>query len=163
MSELFSPKVITDIPGNYRLMREEDIPAVFAIDEDIYPFPWTEGIFKDCITAGQLCIVNVIDHQVAAYGIVGMIVNEAHILNLSVRSDIQGKGYGREMLLYLLDLIKRNGAVRTLLEVRESNQIARKLYQSMGFEEIGVRKGYYPDHDGREDAIVLAMGIESGS
>jgi len=80
-----------------------------------------------------------------------------------VRSDLQGKGYGREMLLYLLDLIKKNGAERALLEVRQSNQIARKLYQSMGFEEIGVRKGYYPDHEGREDAIVLALGIESSS
>jgi len=159
MPEQFVPKVITAIPGNYRLMRLDDVENVFAIDEDIYPFPWTEGIFTDCINASQLCIVNEIENKIVSYGVVGMIVNEAHILNLSVRRDMQGKSYGRELLVYLLDLAQRSGAVRALLEVRESNQIALALYQSLGFEEIGIRKDYYPAEGGRENAIVLAKPI----
>jgi len=161
MPEQFLPKVITAISGSYRLMRLSDVKNVFAIDKDIYPFPWTEGIFTDCINAGQLCIVNEIENKIVSYGVVGMIVNEAHILNLSVRRDMQGKRYGRELLVYLLDLVQRSGAERALLEVRESNQIALSLYQSMGFEEIGVRKDYYPAEGGRENAIVLAKAILS--
>lgn len=159
MPKQFVPKIITEVAGNYRLMRPEDIKEVFSIDQDIYPFPWTEGIFDDCIKAGQLCIVNVIDNKITAYGIAGMIVNEAHILNLSVRAERQGQGYGREMLVYMLDLIKKNGAERALLEVRESNQVAINLYKSLGFSSIGIRKGYYPAEDGREDAIVLALPL----
>lgn len=163
MADSFLPKIITEIPGNYRLMRPTDVNDVFNIDKDIYPFPWTAGIFTDCITAGQLCMVNEVKEQVVSYGIVGMIVDEAHILNLSVRRDMQGKGYGREMLMYLLGLIQQNNARRALLEVRQSNDVAINLYQSIGFEEIGVRKGYYPDFDDRrEDAIVLALDLVSG-
>jgi len=145
--------------SSYRLMQADDVSAVFAIDEDIYPFPWTEGIFSDCIKTGHLCIVNEIENEIISYGIVGMIVDEAHILNLSVRADFQGRGLGRELLVYLLSLIERAKATRALLEVRESNQIALKLYKSLQFEEIGVRKGYYPADNGREDAIVLAKPI----
>lgn len=156
---LSSAGTLTQARSNYRLMRLDDVKKVFAIDEIIYPFPWTEGIFTDCIKTGHLCIVNETENNIIAYGIVGMIVDEAHILNLSVDKSFQGKGYGRELLLYLLGLIKRAQAVRALLEVRESNIIAINLYKSMGFEEIGVRKGYYPAEDGREDAIVLAKPI----
>jgi len=159
MPEQLLPKLMTAIASNYRLMRSEDVKEVFAIDEDIYPFPWTEGIFSDCINAGQLCIVSEIGNKIVSYGVVGMIVNEAHILNLSVRRDMQGKGYGRELLVYLLDLVQRGGAERALLEVRESNRIAIALYQSLGFEEIGLRKGYYPAEQGRENAMVLAKPI----
>jgi len=145
--------------SNFRLMRAEDVDRVFAIDKDIYPFPWTEGIFSDCIKTGHLCVVNEADSHIIAYGVVGMIVDEAHILNLSVRGDCQGQGYGRQMLLYLLELVKRASATRALLEVRESNKVARKLYASLSFEEIGTRKGYYPADGGREDAIVLAKTL----
>jgi len=145
--------------SSYRLMQADDVAAVFAIDEEVYPFPWTEGIFSDCIKTGHLCIVNEIDKKIVAYGVVGMIVDEAHILNLSVSANFQGQGYGRELLLYLLSLIERAEATRALLEVRESNQIAINLYKSLKFEEIGIRKAYYPVDDGREDAIVLAKSI----
>lgn len=147
----------SDLPASsFRLMHLDDVESVFVIDEKIYPFPWTEGIFTDCIKTGHLCIVNEIENQIVAYGIVGMIVDEAHILNLSVQGDYQGKGLGRELLLYLLSLVKKAKITRALLEVRESNQVAINLYTSLGFEEIGQRKGYYPADNGREDAVVLA-------
>ena len=154
-----SAKRDSQFKSSYRLMNLQDVKNVFAIDEDIYPFPWTEGIFTDCIRTGHLCIVNEIDNEIVAYGVVGIIVDEAHILNLSVCKNFQGQGYGRELLVYLLDLMKRGKAIRTLLEVRESNQIAINLYKSLGFDEIGQRKGYYPAESGRENAIVLAKPI----
>lgn len=163
MTEPSPPNPSTDKPdhsqSNFRLMQLEDVANVFVIDEEVYPFPWTEGIFSDCIKTGHLCIVNEVENKIVAYGVVGMIVDEAHILNLSVRGNCQGQGYGRSLLLYLLGLIKKAKATRALLEVRASNQVARNLYGSLGFEEIGVRKGYYPADDGREDAIVLAKAI----
>ncbi|MDH5516754.1 MAG: ribosomal protein S18-alanine N-acetyltransferase [Gammaproteobacteria bacterium] len=143
----------------YRLMRLDDVKSVFDIDQDIYPFPWSEGIFEDCIKTGHLCIVNEVDSEIIAYGIVGMIVDESHILNLSVSRAYQGKGYGRELLMYLLELVKRGNATRALLEVRQSNQVALNLYTSLEFEKIGLRKAYYPAENGREDAIVLAKPI----
>lgn len=150
----------SDLPtSSFRLMHLEDVEGVFAIDEKVYPFPWTEGIFSDCIKSGHLCIVNETNNEIVAYGVVGMIVDEAHILNLSVRGNCQGKGLGRELLLYLLTLVRKAKATRALLEVRESNQIAINLYTSLGFEEIGKRKDYYPADNGRESAIVLAKSI----
>ena len=154
-----SAKRDSQVKSSYRLMNLQDVKNVFAIDEDIYPFPWTEGIFTDCIRTGHLCIVNEIGNKIVAYGVVGIIVDEAHILNLSVCKNLQGQGYGRELLVYLLDLMKRGKAIRTLLEVRESNQIAINLYKSLDFEEIGLRKGYYPAESGRENAIILAKPI----
>lgn len=147
------------VKSNYRLMHLEDVESVFAIDVEIYDFPWTEGIFADCIKTGHLCIVNEVDSNIIAYGIIGMVIDEAHILNLSVSKSLQGKGLGRELLVYLLGLLKRGKATRALLEVRDSNQIAINLYKSLDFEEIGRRKGYYPAENGREDAIVLAKSI----
>lgn len=145
----------------FRLMHVDDVESVFAIDVEVYPYPWTEGIFADCIKTGHLCIVNEVEEKIVAYGIVGMIVDEAHILNLSVCTERQGEGLGRELLLYLITMIKKAKATRALLEVRESNKIAINLYLSLGFEEIGKRKGYYPADNGREDAIVLAKVINS--
>lgn len=156
MAKIFSDSPLALSSSCFRLMRLDDVEDVFAIDKDVYPFPWTEGIFTGCINTGHLCIVNEIENKIVAYCIVGMIIDEAHILNLSVCADRQGKGLGREMLLYLLGLLKKAKTTRAILEVRGSNQVAINLYKSLAFDEIGKRKGYYPAEEGREDAIVLA-------
>lgn len=139
----------------FRLMGEADVATIFAIDEQIYPFPWSEPIFSDCIKAGHLCLVYEIQEQLVAYGVAGLFTDEAHILNLSVAGQYQGKGFGRMMLRKMIELVEEAGAKKVILEVRESNQVARQLYKTEDFKEIGLRKGYYPDESGREDAIVL--------
>ncbi|WP_206171659.1 ribosomal protein S18-alanine N-acetyltransferase [Thiorhodococcus mannitoliphagus] len=149
-----------------RPMRAEDVSAVLAVECAAYEFPWTEGIFKDCLRVGYCCWVGEADGAVVAYGIMSVAVGECHIFNLCVHPDWQGRGQGRRLLRHLLSVALKHKADTAFLEVRVSNAGARSLYASEGFCEIGTRRNYYPAHKGREDATVLARelrGLESVS
>jgi ribosomal-protein-alanine N-acetyltransferase len=100
-----------------------------------------------------------LDKEIIGYGIVMLSPGEAHILNICVDPDYQGKGLGRFLLRHLVKKSKQTDIDMVLLEVRRSNVNAQLLYQSEGFHELGVRKGYYPADDGREDAIILAKYV----
>ncbi len=139
-----------------RTMSFTDLSSVIAIETSAYPYPWTLGIFRDCLRVGYRAWVMELDKDIIGYGIVMLSPGEAHILNLCVRPDYQGQGLGRHFLQYLLKKSSRQGIDMILLEVRRSNQLAQQLYQSEGFHELSVRKAYYPaDNNGREDAIIL--------
>lgn len=142
-----------------RALRREDLDRVSALETDAYEFPWSRGIFGDCLGAGHPCWALWVQGELAGYGILSIAAGEAHILNLCVGRAWRGLGLGRLLLRRLLDLIRWHGAGRVFLEVRPSNPIARALYESMGFEQIGRRPRYYPAHDGREDAIVMALDL----
>lgn len=143
-----------------RGMRGDDLPAVARIERDIYEFPWTEGNFSDSIVAGYDCWVFATPGRIDGYAVLMWTPDEVHLLNLSVAGDRQGRGQGRSMLEWLLANVARRGAARIMLEVRPSNTIARHLYESFGFRQIGVRKRYYPAAVGRrEDALVLLRGL----
>jgi ribosomal-protein-alanine N-acetyltransferase len=146
----------------FRAMTPADVPAVGAIERASYPFAWSEGIFRDCLRVGYLCRVADVDGDVVAYGVVAMGAGEAHILNLCVRSDLRGRSIGRQMLLLLLERARQAGMSETFLEVRPTNRLAIALYQSVGFEQVGVRKGYYQAENGREDALVLRLDLDPG-
>ena len=141
-----------------RTMTLADLPAVLVIEEKNYQFPWEEDVFKDCFKAGYGCWVCEEGDTILGYCLLSMAVGEAHILNISVHPDEQNQGIGRKMLEHLID-VARGRAETIFLEVRVSNTIALALYQNIGFNEIGIRKGYYPAEDGREDAIMLAMQL----
>lgn len=141
-----------------RKMREADLPAVLEIEKANYQFPWEEDIFRDCFKAGYSCWVCTENEKVLGYSILAMGVGEAHVLNICVSPAEQGQGIGRKMLENLIE-VSRGKAETMFLEVRPSNTVALALYQNMGFNEIGIRKGYYPAENGREDAIMLAMQI----
>jgi ribosomal-protein-alanine N-acetyltransferase len=143
----------------FRAMTPGDLPAVAAIERTAYAFPWSEGIFRDCLRVGYLCRVADVDGEIIAYGIVAMGAGEAHILNLCVRPDLRGRSIGREMLMLLLERSRQAGMTDTFLEVRPSNLHAIALYQSVGFVQVGLRKGYYQAEGGREDALVLKLGL----
>ncbi|WP_036143242.1 ribosomal protein S18-alanine N-acetyltransferase [Luteibacter sp. 9135] len=143
-----------------RVMRREDLDAVVAIEHASYPFPWTAGIFRDCLQAGHNCWVLVHDDQVAGYGILSVAAGEAHVLNICIGDVWRGLGYGRRMMRRLIDLARWYGVERVFLEVRPSNPAARALYDSLGFHEIGRRPGYYPAEGGREEAIVMAFDMQ---
>lgn len=145
-----------------RLMRADDLDEVDAIERASYEFPWTRGIFADCLKAGHPCWVLCVDEVVAGYGILSVGAGEAHVLNICLGPDFRGRGLGRHLLERLLDVARWSGAQRVFLEVRPSNPLARALYASMGFAEIGRRPRYYPARDGREDAIVMALPIAAG-
>ncbi|MGC1549272.1 MAG: ribosomal protein S18-alanine N-acetyltransferase [Rhodanobacter sp.] len=144
-----------------RLMRREDVPEVSALENASYEFPWTTGIFTDCLKAGHPCWVLCVDGVVAGYGVLSIGAGEAHVLNLCIGPDWRGRGLGRHLLRRLLDIARWNGAEQAFLEVRPSNPMAQELYLSMGFHEIGRRPRYYPAKDGREDAIVMSLELRN--
>ncbi len=146
---------------NIREMTNDDLGRIIDIEIAAYEHPWTLGIFRDCIRVGYNCWVYEDNGSVVAYGIVMLSGAEAHVLNLCVHPDYQHRGIGRLMLNHLTQTAREMGADTILLEVRQSNVIAIQLYTSCEFHELGVRAGYYPDHDGREDAIILAKSLIS--
>ena len=139
-----------------RTMLRDDIVAVERIERDIYAFPWSEGNFADSLAAGYDAWLFESANQLAGYAVLMWAPDEVHLLNLSVARAAQRQGFGRTMLRWILDNVAQRGARRLMLEVRMSNQVARHVYASVGFEPIGVRKRYYPAAGGtREDALVL--------
>jgi ribosomal-protein-alanine N-acetyltransferase len=138
-----------------RPMHELDVPVIVAIERAAYQFPWSEGIFRDCLRVGYVCRVVDADGDMAGYGIMSVGAGEAHILNVCIRNEYRCRGFARKMLLYLLERARTLGMYEAFLEVRPSNTAAARLYHSMGFEQVGVRRGYYQATEGREDAAVL--------
>ena len=138
-----------------RPMHELDVPVVVAIERAAYQFPWSEGIFRDCLRVGYVCRVIEVAGDLAGYGIMSMGAGEAHILNVCIRDEYRCRGLARKILLYLLDRARNAGMYEAFLEVRPSNTAAARLYHSLGFEQVGVRRGYYQATVGREDAAVL--------
>ena len=143
----------------FRAMTPGDIAAVGTLERAAYPFPWSDGIFRDCVRVGYLCRVADLEGDVVAYGIVAMGAGEAHILNLCVRDDLRGRGIGRQMLMLLLERARQAGMAVAFLEVRPTNRLAISLYQSAGFVQVGQRTGYYQAEQGREDALVLKLAL----
>jgi len=143
----------------YRPMTSADLDAVWSIEQRIYPFPWTRGNFADSLLAGYRCTLMERYGVPIGYAILTLGGGEAHLLNLSVDAPWQGHGYGKALLRHQIELALSAQALILLLEVRPSNQVARRLYRSFGFEQITVRRGYYPDSAGREDALLLALKL----
>ena len=150
-----------------RDMSAADLKDVAAIERASYDFPWSQGVFRDCLLAGYQSFVIEISSMassqnskaVRGYGIMSVAVGEAHILNLCVHSEFQSVGYGRLLLSALIEKAGTLGVERIFLEVRPSNNIAISLYQSLGFKQIGVRPSYYQATVGREDAVIFAASI----
>lgn len=139
----------------FRAMVEGDVPQVVAIERAAYAFPWSEGIFRDCVRVGYTCRAVELADELIGYGILAAGAGEAHILNVCVRGEFRCRGIGRRLLEHLMELAREEGMSEVFLEVRPSNTAAIRLYQSLGFRQIGVRRGYYQAAGGREDAVVL--------
>ena len=142
-----------------RVMTVSDLSQVMEIECAAYDFPWSEGIFRDCMRVGYVCWVAEQQGFVQAYGVMSVAVNECHVLNLCVRPREQGQGLGRRVLRELLSFAHQNLADTAFLEVRPSNGKAIALYLSEGFNEMGSRKDYYPANRGREDALIFAKTL----
>ena len=146
-----------DILPLYRRMAARDLDDVMAIESRVYTHPWTRGNFMDSMTAGHHCWIANVSGTVVGYSVAAIGAGEAHLLNLSIAAEWQGRSLGAELLRFMLKLIRDYAAARVLLEVRPSNTAARALYRRAGFSEIGTRRGYYPAQNGREDALVLEL------
>jgi len=142
-----------------RDMVPADIDAVFAIEQAVQAYPWTRGNFVDAMRNGYFCRVDVADGVIRGYAVLMPVVDEAELLNIGVAADQQRKGVGRAMLLEMLDMACGKNMIRVYLEVRASNAAALALYRSAGFVGIGLRKGYYRNTGGGEDAITMACRL----
>jgi ribosomal-protein-alanine N-acetyltransferase len=147
-------------PGlDLRPMCANDLPEILEIERSSYPFPWTQTIFGDCIQAGYSCWVATRRKVIEGYGILSVAAGESHLLNICVRPEARSQGVGRKMLRHLVTIARRHNADILFLEVRASNTVACKLYQQEGFNELGIRRDYYPHDKGREDALILARTL----
>jgi ribosomal-protein-alanine N-acetyltransferase len=151
--------LLNDLP-RYRRMTAADVDAVMDIETRVYPHPWTRGNFNDSLVAGYQCWILEAAGLIIGYSVVMIAAGEAHLLNLSIAAAWQRRGYGRGMLKYLLQLARDFDAARMYLEVRPSNVAGRRLYADAGFREIATRRGYYPAHDGREDAVIMELELQ---
>jgi ribosomal-protein-alanine N-acetyltransferase len=142
-----------------RPMGEGDIGAILAIERAAYPFPWSEGIFRDCLRVGYVCRIAEIGVDLIGYGVMSVGAGEAHVLNLCVAEAFRGRGVGRTLLRHLLERGAASGMREAFLEVRPSNVAAIRLYQSLGFDQVGMRRGYYQAVGGREDATVFRIDL----
>jgi ribosomal-protein-alanine N-acetyltransferase len=155
-----APEMVETTPeATIRTMVEPDVPAVVAIERAAYQFPWSEGIFRDCLRVGYVCRVVSLADEVVAYGVMSVGAGEAHILNLCVNAHFRCRGIGKELLGFLVERARAAGMAEAFLEVRPSNTAAIRLYQSLGFEQVGIRRGYYQAVGGREYAAVLKLAL----
>lgn len=155
-----APDLLATLPQvTLRVMLESDVASVVAIERASYQFPWSEGIFRDCLRVGYVCRVACVGEEIVGYGVMSTGAGEAHVLNLCVNGPFRCKGIGRHLLTHLLDRARAAGMGEAFLEVRPSNTAAIRLYQSMGFEQVGIRRGYYQAVGGREDAAVLKLSL----
>jgi ribosomal-protein-alanine N-acetyltransferase len=138
-----------------RPMTEGDVPEVILVEHQIYEFPWSARNFLDSLRAGYHMNCMWLNNELAGYIVMMHVVDEFHLLNLSVRKDLQGFGHGKHLLQWGMTQARLAGATGMLLEVRPSNSAAKALYDKEGFKLIGARKNYYPSHLGREDALVM--------
>lgn len=143
----------------YRAMTADDIDAVAAAERRAYAFPWSRGNFADSLAAGHDAWLALEYGQMIGYAVTMQVLDEVHLLNITVLPELQRKGRGSTLLQHLFALARTRSATRMLLEVRPGNISGQALYKRHGFLEIGRRRDYYPAHQGREDAIVMARDL----
>ncbi len=147
-----------------RPMQTDDLDAVMQIEPTIYSHPWTRGNFSDSLNSGYSAWVLEESGKMIGYALMMMVMDEAHLLNLSITKVQQKRGLGRYLLEHMLKIAKNHKAANMFLEVRPSNISAITLYENMGFCEISVRRGYYPadpktSETGREDAVLMGLAL----
>jgi len=150
---------MSEIEISFRPMKIGDLPEVIGLENEVYPFPWSEQIFSDCIRVGYDCWLALEHNQIVGHAVISVAAGESHMLNLSIAKQHQRKGFGKLFINFLLDIARRKSAEIMMLEVRPSNKPAINCYNASGFNEIGCRKDYYPALDGKEDALLFARQI----
>ncbi len=146
-------------PTTIRDMLHDDLSMVSDIERRSYEFPWSHGVFRDCLLAGYQNIVLIREEQVAGYGVLSVAAGEAHILNICVDPALRARGYGEKLLDELLFRARAAQVRQIFLEVRPSNDTALALYRKKGFHQVANRPAYYQASEGREDAAVLAKQL----
>lgn len=147
----------------FERLRMDHIAALLEIEAEAYPDPWTFGMFQQEITNHtSRFYVAFAENLLVGYAGFWLVADEVHITKVTVGAACRGQGYGRELVQYLLDTGAELGGTVARLEVRESNATARRLYEQLGFQVVGVRKGYYARC--QEAALVMMkdIGVRTG-
>ena len=145
----------------FALMTITDLDDVSAIEQHSYPFPWTHGVFTDSLNAGYRAWVGRKNGAIVAYALMMVVLDEVHLLNITVIPELQRQGLGKALLTHLFEDAREQGTRFMFLEVRPSNIHALEMYRRFGFAIIGQRRDYYPAADGREDAIVMSCDLHA--
>jgi ribosomal-protein-alanine N-acetyltransferase len=151
---------IREVPVELRTMLHDDVAQVADIERRSYEFPWSHGVFRDCLLAGYHCIVIEREDRAVGYSILSIAAGEAHILNLCVDPKFRQLGYGEGLLEEILERAENAEVREVFLEVRPSNSKAIALYNKKGFRQVASRPAYYQAREGREDAAVLAKRLK---
>ena len=146
---------------NYEPMQASALDEVFALEQSVYPYPWTMANFVDSLNSNyEAWVLRDQQGDLLGYFLLMAIVDEAHLLNVAVSAEKQGQGLGRFLLNQAVACARGLGMESVLLEVRPSNTRALEIYERYGFKQIGRRKGYYPAaNQQREDAIVMRFEV----
>lgn len=142
-----------------RPMQMADLDRIMQIEPTVFPYPWSRGNFSDSLNSGYSCWVMEEGEVIIGYAVMMMVLDEAHLLNISIDHGQQGRGLGRRLLEHMMLLGRRHGGLNMFLEVRPSNLAAIALYTTMGFNEMAIRRNYYPAKHGREDAVLMGMAL----
>ena len=153
MSAVLKPRQV------FRPMQLTDLDHIMAIENVVYTHPWSRGNFTDSLNAGYSCWVLEADADIIGYAVLMLAIDEAHLLNISIAKERQCHGYGRMLLQKMMEIARTYGAVHMFLEVRVSNRSAITLYEKVGFNEMAIRRKYYPGHHGREDAYLMGLAL----
>ena len=142
----------------FRRMQADDLDRVIALEQQAFSHPWTRKLYDDALTSYE-CWMMIVDHQHVGHGVISQVLDEAHLLNIAIAVEQQGKGLGLQLLEHLMQRSGERGCVECFLELRESNRSAYRLYERFGFNEIGRRRDYYPAPGGHEDALVMVCTL----
>ena len=137
------------------LMTLQDVDAVWEIEKQSFAIPWSRDAFVTEVTENKCARYLVVreDGVPVAYAGMWLVLDEAHVTNIAVRSDMRGRGLGEAVARALMQLAADTGIRYMTLEVRRTNLVAQSLYKKLGFVEVGFRKRYYADNN--EDALVM--------
>lgn len=144
-----------------REMNFDDLNCVIAIENNSYQYPWSEKIFRDCLTSEYSCLVAEIDDHLVAYCIISTAAGEGHILNVCVCPSYRNQKIAQRLIEFIIINLVDKPVELLFLEVRVSNLAAQKLYKNLGFERVGQRVKYYPASWGREDAYIFMLKLGS--
>lgn len=139
-------------------IQAEDFERLFEIEQQAHLVPWSKGTLLNNQGDKYLNLKVVEQNQIVAFAISYIVLDEATLFNIAVAPDFQGKGIGKRLLSELILQLQQRELTTLWLEVRESNHSARALYDSLGFNEVTIRKNYYPTpNGGKENAVVMAL------
>ena len=146
----------------YNYLDYSQISSLLEIEEESNPYPWTELNFKDCLERGYYSLALEEEGLFVGFAIMAISSEESHLLNIGIKKEKRRLGLGEKLLRKMIIAAEVMGSKKIILEVRITNKSAYKLYEKLGFEEIGTRKNYYRLPEGREDAFVMSKSLKRG-